>query len=264
MRVKSLWAVACAAAQTLFVGGCGGSSASPAAPSAESVFLARPADETAQTSDFGAAGMRLAPGPGFAPAAAASPAAAEWPATRIEASKVPVPRPDARTRGPASAPVTIQIFSDFECPYCAHAAPIVRELEHEFGASLRVVWHDFPLPGHPHARTAAATGIEVYLQRGGAAFWRFHDAIFQAQARGLDPAVIEQLALDEGVNRERLRSVIASGAHDARIDLDVLLGDAAGVNGTPAFLVNDWLAVGLLPYGEFRAVVAHALAVSQR
>jgi len=261
-RAKSFWAVACVAAQSLFAGGCGGSSASPAAPSAESVFLAGPADETAQTSDFGAAGMRLAPS--LAPAAAASPAAAEWPATRVQASQVPVPRPDARTRGPANAPVTIQVFSDFECPYCAHAAPVVRELEHEFGGSIRVVWHDFPLPGHAHARLAAATGIEVYVQRGGAAFWRFHDAIFEAQARGLDPAVIEELAIDEGVNRARLRSALASGVHDARIDADVLLGDAAGVNGTPAFLVNDWLAVGLLPYSEFSAIVGYALAERAR
>lgn len=257
MRVKSLWVVACAAAQALFVGGCGGSSASPALPTAESVFLAGPADETAQTSDLGAAGMRLAPG--SAPAAATSPDAAEWPATRVEASKVPVPPPDARTRGPASAPVTIQVFSDFECPYCAHAAPIVRELEREFGAAIRVVWHDFPLPGHAHARRAAATGLEVYAQRGGAAFWRFHDALLVAQARGLDPAVIEALALEQGVDLARLQSTLASGVHEARIDADIRAGEAVGVNGTPAFLVNDWLAVGLLPYAEFRAVVRRAL-----
>jgi protein-disulfide isomerase len=257
VRSKGFWAVACAAAQALFVGGCGGSSTSPAAPSAESVFLAGPADETAQTSDLGAAGMRLAPN--FAPSTGAS-QAAEWPAIRVEASKVPVPRSDARTRGPATAPVTIQVFSDFECPYCAHAAPIVRELEHEFGARVRIVWHDFPLPGHAHARAAAATGIEVYLQHGGAAFWRFHDAIFQAQAHGLDAKVIETLAVEQGVDVVRLRGVLANGTHDARIDADIRTGDAIGVNGTPAFLVNDWLAIGLLPYAEFRAIVRHTLS----
>jgi protein-disulfide isomerase len=203
--------------------------------------------------------MRLGPGP--SPGAAASRAAAEWPASRVDRSKVPVPRSDARTRGPANAPVTIQVFSDFECPYCAHAAPVVRELEHQFGGAIRVVWHDFPLPGHAHARLAAATGIEVYLERGGAAFWRFHDALFEAQSRdGLDAGLIETLALAEGVARARLRSALASGAHDARIDADIRSGDAVGVNGTPAFLVNDWLAVGLLPYAEFSAVVSHALA----
>jgi protein-disulfide isomerase len=202
--------------------------------------------------------MRLAPG--FAPSSTASAAAAEWPATRVEASKVPVPGADARTRGPSNAAVTIQVFSDFECPYCAHAAPIVRELEREFGGSLRVVWHDFPLPGHAHARVAAATGIEVYLQRGGAAFWRFHDALFEAEARGLDARMIEALALDQGVDVVRLRGALANGVHAGRIDADVRSGDAIGVNGTPAFLVNDWLLVGLLPYAEFSAVVRHALA----
>jgi protein-disulfide isomerase len=135
----------------------------------------------------------------------------------------------------------------------------VRELEREFGGSVRVVWHDFPLPGHAHARIAAATGIEVYLQRGGAAFWRFHDAIFEAEPRGLDARVIEALAVDAGVDVVRLRGALASGVHDARIDADIRSGDAIGVSGTPAFLINDWLAVGLLPYAEFSAVVRHAL-----
>jgi protein-disulfide isomerase len=72
--------------------------------------------------------------------------------------------------------------------------------------------------------------------------------------------VIETLAVDEGVDVVRLRGVLANGTHDARIDADVRTGDAVGVNGTPAFLVNDWLAIGLLPYAEFSAVVRHALS----
>ena len=57
-------------------------------------------------------------------------------ATRLPKARVPVPSPDAPSRGPSSAPVTIQIFSDFECPFCAMAAPLVRELESEFGGSV--------------------------------------------------------------------------------------------------------------------------------
>jgi protein-disulfide isomerase len=100
----------------------------------------------------------------------------------------------------------------------------------------------------------------VYAQRGGAAFWRFHDAVLRAtQSGALDAGVIEALALDQSVDGTRLRRALASGIHEGRIDADIRAGEMAGVNGTPAFLVNDWLAVGLLPYGEFSAVVRHAL-----
>jgi protein-disulfide isomerase len=184
---------------------------------------------------------------------------AELPVTRVEKGRVPVPRSDAPTRGPSNARVTIQIFSDFECPFCAGVVPLLRGIEAEFGGNVRIVWHDFPLPAHPHARRAAAAAREVFVSRGGAAFWRMHDALFDAQARGLDDRAIDRLARQEGVDPARYEAALASGAHDASIDADIRTGDTAGVNGTPAFFVNDYLAVGALPIQAMRALVRHAL-----
>jgi protein-disulfide isomerase len=180
-------------------------------------------------------------------------------ATRLPKARVPVPSPDAPSRGPASAPVTIQIFSDFECPFCAMAAPLVRELESEFGGSVRIVWRNLPLTMHPHAELAAETGLEIYAERGGAAFWRFHDATFAAQQKGLDEGVILALAEAEGVDRERSRAALAARTHAPKIEADLNAADLAGINGTPAFFVNDWLAVGALPYPEMRLLVLQAL-----
>ena len=179
--------------------------------------------------------------------------------TRVEKSRVPIPRPDAPSRGPASAKVTIQIFSDFECPFCAGVVPMLRGIEAEFGGSVRFVWHDFPLPMHPHARRAAAAAREVYVSGGGAAFWRFHDALFEAQARGLDARVIDQLAVREGLDPRRYSIAVTTGVHDANIDADVRAGDAAGVDGTPAFFVNDYLRVGAMRAQAMRALVRQAL-----
>jgi protein-disulfide isomerase len=251
VRYQKLWAVAIAAAQALVVAGCAEQRVPPPAPPSGA---ANELSFGAGEGELAAAGVLFPSPAGETPGA---PASAEFPATKVRAA--PVPSPDAPSRGPASAPVTIQIFSDFQCPYCALAAPVVRDLENEFGGSIRVVWRNFPLPMHPEARLAAATALEVYVERGGAAFWRFHDALFQAQARGLDRATIERLARQQGVDPARYRAAIEQGAHESRIDADLLAGDAAGVNGTPAFFVNDWLAVGLLPYEEFRAVVLRAL-----
>jgi protein-disulfide isomerase len=180
-------------------------------------------------------------------------------ATRIDKDKVPLATADHPSRGPAGAPVTIHLFSDFECPYCRSVGPVLREIEAEFGGNIRTVWHNFPLPGHPHAELAAVAGVLVYKRRGGAAFWRFHDATFDAAEGGLDPGLIEALASREGVDPATVRAALATGA-DGRVAADIAAADKTGVEGTPAFVVNDRMVTGVLPYPEFRALVAHALA----
>jgi protein-disulfide isomerase len=184
---------------------------------------------------------------------------AEQPVTRVEKSRVPVPRPDAPTRGPSNARVTIQIFSDFECPFCAGVVPLLRGVEAEFGGNVRFVWHDFPLPMHPHARRAAAAAREVFVSRGGAAFWRMHDALFAAQSRDLDDQTIDRLARDQGVDPRRYLVAVTTGVHDPSIDADIQAGDAAGVDGTPALFVNDYLAIGAMPAQAMHAIVRQAL-----
>ena len=252
MRRTKLWAAAAlVAAQTLGVAGCAVRVPPPAPHGAAS-------GSEENSNDAAASGMVFG-NPSGAPLEAAPATDADFPATKVPRERVPVPRQNAPSRGPANAPVTIQIFSDFQCPYCALAAPVVRDLESEFGGSIRVVWRNFPLPMHPSARIAAAAALEVYAERGGAAFWRFHDALFKAQERGFDDVAIERLARQEGVDPARYRAALDGQAHESSIEADVQAGIAAGIDGTPAFFVNDWLAVGALPYEEFRKVVLRAL-----
>lgn len=178
---------------------------------------------------------------------------------RVDPKSVPVPPADAPSRGPTNAPVTIQIFSDFQCPFCAMAAPLVHQVESEFGASVRIVWRNLPLEMHPYAALAAETALEVYAERGGAAFWHFHDATFAAQRNGLDEKVIQSLAEAEGVDKARYKAALAAHTHAPRIEADLRAADQAGINGTPAFFVNDYKAIGAIPYEEMRLIVLQAL-----
>ena len=228
--------------------GCSTETRAPATPAAA------PAAPAAASS--GAVGGASAPVTEQAPS--------ELAATRVDPRKVPVPSADAPSRGPVDAPVTVQVFSDFECPFCAMAAPVVRELEGEFGGSIRVVWRNLPLPMHPHAALAAVTGLEVYAERGGAAFWRFHDSTFAAQRGGLDAKTLEKLAVDAGADPKRYHEALEKHVHDAKVQADLDAGDAAGINGTPAFFINSYFAVGALPYPEMRAIVVQALREAKR
>ena len=112
------------------------------------------------------------------PAPAPTNAATAAPAMR-DSERVPVG--DAPRVGPASAPITVVVFSDFECPFCARGRSLTSDLRAQFEGDVRVVWRNFPLPGHRHARQAAEAAMEVRAQRGDAAFWRYHDILFAHQ-----------------------------------------------------------------------------------
>lgn len=173
---------------------------------------------------------------------------------------------DAPARGPATAPVVLQVFSDFQCPYCARVEPTLSALREHYGERLRVVWRDFPLPGHADAMPAAEAAREVRAQRGEEAFWRFHDALFARRAEGgeLGREALEGIATPLGVDIARLREALEDRRHVAAIEADMRAIQATGVRfGTPAFFINGHFMSGARPLAEFRARVDGLLAVPQ-
>ena len=104
-------------------------------------------------------------------------------------------------RGPASAPVTVVEYGDFECPYCGQAEPAVRELLAGHG-DVRYVWRHLPLTDvHPHAQLAAEAA-EAAAEQG--KFWEMHDALFDHQDE-LEPRDLVRYAEDLGLDVERFR-----------------------------------------------------------
>src|SRR3954447_24404433 len=82
-------------------------------------------------------------------------------------------------QGPATAPVTLVEYGDFECPYCGQAYPIVQAIQERFGNGLRFVFRNFPLSQvHPHATHAAEAAEAADAQN---AFWPMHDQLFEHQ-----------------------------------------------------------------------------------
>jgi protein-disulfide isomerase len=262
MSRRTALGAALVVAPALCLSGCGGSNPPPAAPDGNTLAYEAPfpyADE-AKPND-GSSAVELLP---LEPANAAAPGTTsvpgELPFVRLPPERVPVAGLDLPSRGPAGAKVTLQIFSDFECPFCAKTASVIEALASEFGPRLRIVFRNYPLPAHRHARLAAAAALEVYVERGGAAFFRMHDALFAAAPHGFDGGVLDRLANAEKVDPTRFRTALTNGVHDARIDADIAAGDLAGIEGTPAFLVNDWYGFGALPYVILRAAVLRELS----
>ena len=189
--------------------------------------------------------------PGTADAAPAAPGAP----TRVEVS---VPR-NAPSRGSARAPVVIQVFSDFQCPFCARVGPTMDQLLAGYAGRVRLVWRDLPLPFHPNARPAAEAAREVFRQGGHAKFWEYHTLLFENQ-RNLTRETLERLAAQVGgIDMQEFRQALDSGRHRAAVDADAAVAQAAGINGTPGFVINGEYVSGAQPYEVFEAAVNRAL-----
>lgn len=80
------------------------------------------------------------------------------------------PAADAPSRGPAQARVVVEMFADFQCPFCARAVPTIEQLLARYPNDVRVVFRNYPLSFHAHAMEAAEAAREAYAQQGNAGF----------------------------------------------------------------------------------------------
>ncbi len=177
----------------------------------------------------------------------------------LDTATVPAPTAQSPSRGPAGAKVTVQVWSDFECPFCRRVEPTLAALEATFPGKLRLVWHDHPLASHAHALPAAEAGREAFAQKGAGAFWKMHDLILEHQGE-LSRGALEQYAAAIGLDVARFRAALDGGVHRPVILADAKLGEAAGLNATPGCVINGYRVSGALPLGHFKKVVRRALA----
>ncbi len=145
--------------------------------------------------------------------------------------------------GPAGAPLTLVEYADFECPFCARATGVARQVRDHFGDDLRYVLRHLPLPDvHPHAELAAAAAEAAGAQ---GRFWAMHDRLFEHQD-ALELTELAGYAGDIGLDVERFLREIDERVHAGRIRADVAGAEASGARGTPTFFVGTRRHVG--PY----------------
>ena len=172
--------------------------------------------------------------------------------------------PDAQTpiKGNKGAKVTITIFSDFQCPFCKRVEPTLAELEKEYGDKIRFAWRHMPLPFHADAPLAGQAAQEAFAQKGNAGFWKMHDKLFEAQGSSEDAIKrpgLEKIAQEIGLNMDKFKAALDSNAHKAKLDADSKIGNDAGINGTPAFVINGYYLSGAQPTAAFKKIINRAL-----
>jgi len=158
--------------------------------------------------------------------------------------------------GPANAPVTIVMFSDFQCPACARTHPVLKRVMAEFGGKVRLVVRDFPLEDiHKDAFNAALAANAAGKQ---GKFTEYAEKLYTNQD-SLDKASLVRFASEVGLNAKQFELDLSNSAAAAEVRQDQADGESHGVSSTPTIFVNG-VKVHSLSASAFRRAINRALA----
>ena len=172
-------------------------------------------------------------------------------------------------KGSGTAKVALIEFSDYQCPFCSrYTKDILPEIRADYveTGKIKYVFRDMPLSFHKNAFKAAEAAHCAGAQ---GKFWEMHDALFENQS-ALAPEQLAAHAKTVGVADEKFQQCLDSGKFAADINKDIADAGAAGITGTPSFLVGViqpgdgrvkvvQKVVGAKPYAEFKAALDAAL-----
>ena len=163
----------------------------------------------------------------------------------------------------------MEVFSDFQCPFCKRVEDTLKQVEKNYGDKIRIVWRHKPLPMHQDAPLASEASQEVWAQKGKDAFWKYHGILFENQGKpdSLKRAALENYAEPLGIDMVKFKKALDAGTHKAFVTSESAVADKAGISGTPACVVgsvdkgqiNGYFISGAQPYGKFKKVIEKAL-----
>lgn len=176
----------------------------------------------------------------------------------------PMARPDSADNsvGDLQAPVHVEEFSDFQCPFCRRFTEEVEpSLVEEYVVAGKVyfTYRQFPILGTASVRAAEAS----LCAREQGAFWPYHDVLFTNQDETNPQSFSEERLADfaeaVGIDGGQLSRCLDERRYAAEVQADAQAAFAAGMNSTPNFLINGLKLTGLLPYSEFARAIEDSL-----
>ncbi|MDD5437749.1 MAG: thioredoxin domain-containing protein [Patescibacteria group bacterium] len=164
-------------------------------------------------------------------------------------------------QGPADAKVTVRIFSDFQCPACKIADPIVKQVMQDYASKVRFVWNDLPLTSlHPNSKVAAIAGRCAQEQD---KFWEYASKLYETQDNwiGLTSPndYFANLAAQLGLQRERFVSCLGGQTPVMKVAQDVQEAASFGLEATPTFFVNRQKYEGVIDLQTWHQIIDAAL-----
>lgn len=169
---------------------------------------------------------------------------------------------DGTAWGPLIAPVVVEVYSDFQCPFCARFAEEAGyQLLLEYGESdlVRFEYKHFAFLGTES--NLAAEASECAAEQG--QFWPFHDTLFvnlRGQNQGsYSNAALKSMATALDLDEGAFNSCLDSNRYRDEVRQETAEGQQRGVNSTPTIFVNGEVVTGAIPYTQLRSMVEAAL-----
>jgi protein-disulfide isomerase len=157
------------------------------------------------------------------------------PTPKLLDDPVPIPTLGSPAMGPATAPITLVEFSDFQCPYCSKAVAQINATLKAYPNDVRLIFKQYPLVElHPAAAISAAASLAAHAQ---GKFWPMHDVMFANRPK-LSRESILAWAKEIGLDMKRFTADLDSDAIKKAVARDRANGDKAGVEGTPTVFLN--------------------------
>lgn len=167
---------------------------------------------------------------------------------------------DSPTKGSANALVTIVMWTDYQCPYCARVQDTLDQVAKEYGQDVRFVHKHNPLSFHPRAMPAALAAEAAGRQ---GKFWKMHDRIFD-HPKNLSDKDLRKSAKKLGLSLRRFDKDIEKAELRKRIKRDQEQGIRLGARGTPAFFVNGRFLSGAQPFENFQTLIDEEMTKARR
>jgi len=162
------------------------------------------------------------------------------------------------SKGNPAAAVTLVEFTDYQCPSCAAAQPILQRIISEYGDRVRLVVRDYPLSQHADA-ARAAEAAEAAREQG--KYWEYVTLLYQNQS-ALQVDKLKEYASRVGLDRAKFDAALDSGRFADSVGRDLRDGERAGVAGTPTVFVNG-LRVERATYEQLKAAIDAALKTTR-
>ncbi len=165
-------------------------------------------------------------------------------------------------RGSRSAPVVLEEFSDYQCPFCARyfSETLPSLLENQIAnGEVMTIFYDFPLTSIHNQAAAAAHAARCAGDQGADAYWNMHDKIFANPTEWSNnkaDTVFKSYAADLGLDAVQFENCQSAGKYETHIQDDIDLARGRGVGSTPSFFVNDQMLVGAQPLSAFNEAIA--------
>lgn len=168
-------------------------------------------------------------------------------------------------KGAGNKGVVLTEYGDFQCPHCKTYHPLVKQLGQEYGDDITIQFRHFPLNQiHPHA-FQASRAAEAAGKQG--KFFEMHDLLFEnqdswSQQSNVTP-VFEGYAQQLMLNMDQFKKDMASSEVAGIINADLKAGQALGIKGTPAFVINGNKIDTPSSLEEFKRLIDEEIAKKQ-